>query len=782
MEAQALATDAAIQKIGKSEKAIGDRDSLNAMQKAEQSLRNIDTTVKSTDRDYNTLSRTTRRLTHETGNLTRATRNLTVEKQRLGRAFHFLIHGTRMLFLPSILIAISTAIGGLAQGVAALAGGLIALMPKLTSLAGLVSPLPGLFFAFGLSMLTAKLAFSDLGKAMMGNEQALKRLTPAGREFLKVLKSYQPALQELRTSAQKGLFEGLTQGMSKVRTALPALNQVLAMMSGTLGQGAAGLGTYVTRSGFLRDFVALGREAAWTMTQVGHGFGAVFDALRNIMIVGRPFNRWLLSTVVGWAEMWKQATTGARASGRMAATFARWQKDLTTLGHILRNLWVIMGNLGRAARPLGEDLWQSADRVTKKWAEMTGTIQGQASLIRYFLSLRENIRAFNDILGKATLGLMKMGSQPGFRNMLRELEKFGPVIVDALNKMANVYGPPLMRVLAEFGRLLANLVTPNGPMLVFLRVVENVIDAFNWLFEHIPGLSGLIGTVFGLAAVSRFMGALGSLTLAWLGVAKAAGTAGAAQTAALTAPLGGGIFGGLFGGRGKGVPAVGQQLQIPGLATAAGAGLGARILARLGGVGGLGLMLGGTALQTAAPYTGGTGNALLGAGGNILTAAGAGWMLAGGNPMGALIGGTAMAGYEAYKNIPKLYKSLYGDSTKPAPIDKQIQDVLMGIGTDFPTMQAVKTPRYLEPQLHPEKYPGYYVGMSGTAQMKMTPAAFAATRAYVKSMQDAPKTLAQANTQLIFWENQRTRARRTLSPPRRTRLKGLIKRSRRGRF
>jgi hypothetical protein len=311
---------------------------------------------------------------------------------------------------------------------------------------------------------------------------------------------------------------------------------------------------------FLRDFTEVGERAAAIMSQLFTALTHVVSGLRNVMIAGGPFIRWLSETILGWAKMFDEASNVARFSGHMSRTFARWREDLTRLGHILANVWGTLRNIGKAARPLGEDLYRSAERTSAAWERMTGTSGGQLKLIRGFLVMRESIRQVNLILGDMTRGLFRAGQNQTLPNTLRRLRRLLQDLGELLQRMADHYGPMLVDLFRQLARTIGVLVAPNGAFTIFVKLLTRALELFNQLIEAIPGFSGLLATAFSVFAFTRIISKVMQLGKAWLFVGAAQATAAGAGGAA-TGAMGGGLLG-FLGGRSVGGMVGARELAV----------------------------------------------------------------------------------------------------------------------------------------------------------------------------------------------------------------------------
>jgi chemotaxis regulatin CheY-phosphate phosphatase CheZ len=589
-----------------------------------QATENLGRAGKDTDRSMGDMTRTVSRTRRET--------------EKAGGSFRKF--GGEMLGLrQAAMVALIPAIGLLTQGIGALGSGIGSLLPQLTSLGALAAPVGVGMLGIGTAMLTVKLATNNLSKAMAGNKNALKALTPEGRQFLRTLKEYRPVMDQMRRSAQRGLFPGLDIALRQLQGAVPTVRSMLRGAGASLGQAAAGAARRVTGTGFLSDLEMLGGQG---QTLIRRGVTAILnvgDALRHVLVAAMPFTDWLSRTVVQWTRSADAAARLGRQTGRMGDWFLRARDRLAGLFDVVRNLYGVFRGLTTAITPLGDQMWGSIDRVTRRWNDFINSTRGQGDLRRYFASVREPLRQMAGLFGDLARGLGHLAAGSGFANAVAMLRQAVPALVAGLSAMAQTFGPAVVGALTQVVRLFGNLSQHGGAFSTVLGMLTNLVSGFNWMLEHIPALGTLISAALTVSLISRAAGAVGGLAGKWMGVKAAATQAAEAEVAAGTAAAGGGAggMGATLGAlRGRGVRgnlralranagalstvaaiaamSAGQAVGGPGGSALTGAGTGAALGATVGsvvpgigtavgavvgGIGGglLGLLSGGSAQQ-----------------------------------------------------------------------------------------------------------------------------------------------------------------------------------------
>lgn len=579
MRMQAERTDRSFRKLALTMDAVGNRDQVRQMDQVNRKTNDYNSTLGRTENVMRKVRGETRQ------NETATTRWSNAVKRLHGDFSKFMVLVKFMKF-PLI----GAGIGMIVQAVGALAGGIVALLPKIADLSGAVAPAIAGFTGLALTAVTVKLAFGGMTKAMQGDKAALKALTPEARRFVTTLKMYSPVMKELKESAQKGLFPGLDYSIRRLQRGVPVLKELLGVYGARIGGLATFFSTKMTTPGALKGFRQIGMQGAEMLTDMGHSLFYVGKMLGNVAIAARPFTSWMSKGIMNWLQYKAALAQANRENGRLAQFFARSRESLTMFGHILHNLWITFRNVGHASRQLGDELWGSAEKATKGWADFTGSIAGQSKLTAWFNGLYTNINPIFGLVGDLSKAILRMGSDPTMAKMVNGLRGLVPMLEKALTMLTRAFGPAAVAFLSELMKTLGYLVGESGPLTIFLKALTSVLKIFNNLVSVVPGLGKVLTAAFSMLLISRFTGSIILLTRSMFGLATAEKAVAASSIAGGGGKVGKTLLGftaiSSLGGRGAaalkggGAAAGAGQLVLPGMA-AAGAG-------RLAGLAGLG--------------------------------------------------------------------------------------------------------------------------------------------------------------------------------------------------
>jgi hypothetical protein len=562
-------------------------------QKLDRTLKNIASDVPRTTRAVEGHSRATRKATDEWGRFEKAMRKVLVVSQ-----------GLFAVFRPALMIGLISQARSLAGGITALGAGIVALgqqvvgaigslgslVPRLVDAGGAAAAALPLMVGMGTAMVTVKLATKDLSQALGGNKQALARLTPEAKEFVRTLKEWKPVMNTLRASAQGGIFGGLTDAMKELRPALPFVNRAIRDMSRTLGNLARQAAGRVGSRNFLLDFAEVSRTGNVTVGRLGRAAINLGDALRHVAVVAQPLTLWMGRLAEQWSKGILNAARNARETGRMESFFQRTQRSLTTIGHIARdfalslrtifslgrsqgeglwsgmergaaamrrftesangqariflwwergrrafdalwgtarNLLSVVVSLGRAARPLGENLTSGLETTTRRWADFMRSFGGQSRARAFFDSTRDTLAALGRVvrdLGRAFFNL-GAGGQNGMADMLNRFDRAIPGIERFLEAMDRTFGRETLNTVEQIVRLFTNLGGVGSPLGLLLQGVNTILSGVNTLLDRLPilrsafgGLAAALGGFLLIRRFTRMENALGRMVGRWVGI------------------------------------------------------------------------------------------------------------------------------------------------------------------------------------------------------------------------------------------------------------------------
>lgn len=590
-------TDRAIESLGRRLDLLSSEDRVRRLDGVNRSVEEIGTTSTRAARGSDRLTQSFRANERAASGL----------KQRLGETAAA-ARGLLTVLAPAKFAAIGVAVGVAVQGVNALAAGVVSLTPNVVDLTAALAAVPATVVGIGLAVASAKLAFADLGKAMGGNKDALKGLTPEARQLADTLKGMQPIVKDLRQQAQQGLFPGIDASLTNLQRGVPMMGRLLRSAGRELGQFAERFTAAFTTRGRLADLEGIGGQGIRIFDRMGRGAQNLAEAVTDLAVAAEPFTDWLTKVIYGWTRYAKEAAAAGRETGSLSTFFARGRTSLEQFGRIASNLWHILGDIGAAARPLGNELYDAFERATGRWRTFTESLEGRNAMAKYFRDARAPLFQFFGLIGDLGKAIATFDAS-GLTETIRTLRELTPDIQRSLEALAG-FGPTLARALAAVGRVLADMIDGAGPVTMIVNAFTNLLTIIDEVIDRIPAFGAILSAGVTMAAFAKLQSAIVGIARSWGLVASAANGATVAQRNAAVAGAAGGAGGpggaAVVAGRGlfsrTGTYSAARQLGMSrtaaigeSLAARTGAGvLSSTAVAGAGGVG-AGLLMGGRA-------------------------------------------------------------------------------------------------------------------------------------------------------------------------------------------
>ena len=435
--------------------------------------------------------------------------------------------------------------GAAAQAVGALGAGAVGLTSALAPLSGLLAAYPALLGAIGQAAGVKALAgFDKLSGAVGGLNEKLdettaefKALSPEAQKFAKSLNQAKAPIRD-RAAVQKPLFAGLDEGIDAAMDNFPALQKVMKATAETMGDLAREAGEFVGRSGFGKDFAAVGKNNAQLLGRLGKAGLNFADALRHVSVVARPLIDWIGKLAVSWSNAIEGAAKAGRESGTTAKFFERTRDVASQLFSIFGSLASAFMDVGKAARPLGEDILKTLVDQAEKLAEWTSG--NQDTLRDYFDDAAGPLAQVGKLVKDLVGGFFSLSQQSGLGGFIKQIRvELLPAILEMTETTTKQFGPVLIDTLVELTKLLTNFLGSSGVLTGFVRMLGTAAEALNSLFESIPGLataasSALAGfSIFKLLGLSKLTGTGGMMA----SLGTKIGTSSARRLAARLDPL-----------------------------------------------------------------------------------------------------------------------------------------------------------------------------------------------------------------------------------------------------
>lgn len=479
------------------------------------------------------LSNATARLTEELGSLTEAaTEAIGTEGGRGGRGGRGIAglggssfgSARRMNRLGVTVAAVSSIVAPAATGINALAGSVLALSGSLAPVTGLLATIPqgitligqGAFTAAaGLGGLTDALKEVEGAKSLDAQTQALERLTPEMRAMVDLVRGpLKSAWEGIQNTAQAGFLPGLRDALGEAMPLLEAIRPVVAETANVMGRAARSMGEFLGSEAFGRDFTRIGRSNVRIMDDLADATQSLFEGFTDLMVAAAPLTEAvgegiakIAANFADWAE------TGR--TGRLQSFFEDTLEVSRQWKDVLADTGAAIGNVVRAATPLGRDMLGAFERLSAEARAWTGEVSNAEGMRAFFDSLKGPLREMGGLLADIVKAFRDMQNEQQFEEIVQSIRAMLPPLADAFSSMGDI-----ARAASRLGESLA-------PLLVGAEVFGAMANGLATLLDLVPGLDLLIGGLVAFRIAQSGL-KLASLTGGLIGIGREGSFAAAA--------------------------------------------------------------------------------------------------------------------------------------------------------------------------------------------------------------------------------------------------------------
>lgn len=548
IERRAQAADRALDKLGRTIDRIAAKSAVSKLSGLNNEMGKLETSTNRVERVMAKTGVTQRGLNKELDNTSTRTRKVTGDWGRLETVMRKVLvvtGGLARVLAPAKFALIAVAIAPIAGALSAVGAGAVALVQQVGSATGAVIPLVArlgdlagagaaaatVLLSVKAAALVTKFAMSGTQQAIQGNVNAFKQLTPQAKAFVLEMRKLQPVLNTIRTSAQKGIFPGLTGAIKTARSngAFQAANQAAGGLGSAVGGVTQSAVSQLTSPGVLRDLISLSGTADVIITKLGGAATNLAQAFIGILAAAQPLTRWLVSTISGWAKYLEQQVEVARETGALSRYFSETRTTLTRLGRAVRDFGMGFITIMQVARGTTTSFGTGLDDIAKKFRSWTENFNNQARVALWFDRARDSAHRLGLILldvgkifsglGRASQGLGK--SMTG--GILQTLDRWSAFVnsfrgQNALNKWftdSQATLSALAGLIGDVGKGFAALGANGGGAVPLIDKIRSLVPDLVRVLQSISANvgPGLLTTVQQLAHLLATISAAGGSPL-----------------------------------------------------------------------------------------------------------------------------------------------------------------------------------------------------------------------------------------------------------------------------
>ena len=195
-----------------------------------------------------------------------------------------------------------------------------------------------------IAQLQEKTAVEATIPAVKALNDAMDKLSPAGRRFARYLFSLRPELRKLKAEAESGLFPGLERALENLRPFLPALGRFIGDVARAMGDVAVDWSKSLGSRDSTRFFTYLAEVVPRTIREMGGQLKSLAGIFANLFVGAGPAGEGLFTGFGDFLDRLEKWTGSKKGQTALKDFFA---DAIPTIKSILKFLGSII-NLGGA--------------------------------------------------------------------------------------------------------------------------------------------------------------------------------------------------------------------------------------------------------------------------------------------------------------------------------------------------------------------------------------------------------------------------------------------------
>jgi len=354
--------------------------------------------------------------------------------------------------------------------------------------------------------------------ALAAQRAEFNSLSPAAREFAKLIVAMKPQFQGLRNAVAQPLFSALIPIMGQLsRDLFPTLKTVLAGTGEALGKVAQSLANTFTNTTFLKNFSGVMKQNESTIVHLANAAGSLARGFMAIFNAAGPLVEEFATYIEKVTKAWSATQEADQASGALSKKMDKAATVVKQLGRILKDLWDSLKAVTGAGSEMGQRLLDSLEKMTNRWQKWTKSTEGQNRLKEYFDNIEPVIRSIGGFVGELTKQFLLLGEDKtaegtvgGIASTFRELTPLIKPLREAIENFTATVGPtlaPLLKSIIEVFKTISESKAFEWAIQIFTATFE----ALNFLL-NIPGVGKFVLLLLSLAAGYKALAAVGKFT------------------------------------------------------------------------------------------------------------------------------------------------------------------------------------------------------------------------------------------------------------------------------
>lgn len=378
------------------------------------------------------------------------------------------------------------AMAGSVPAVASLGSSIAAMAPA----AALAAPAILMAASAGVAL---KVGMQGVGDALKGDEEALKKLTPAARDFVTQTRALAPAWKEVQQHIQTALFKDLGSTLtSTAKTVLPELDAQLTRSAGSLnlmGREVLTTAAGLSKSGALGTALDGANAGLKNMSGIP---ATIVQGLVQIGAAAAPAFTRLTAGVSRGVDSISTKMANAFKSGAMERAIEQAIGIAKQLFGVIGDIAAIAGNIFGPAAAAGAGFLPVLASIAEQVRQITGSAAFQGTLTALFTTLASIGQALSTVLGAALRATMPL-IQTLVQTLAGPLQAAMKTVTPAISALVTAVGTALTPVVQALSGVLA------GVLPVLAQVTAMVAGAMGPALVLVGQLIGQLVTALASA-------------------------------------------------------------------------------------------------------------------------------------------------------------------------------------------------------------------------------------------------------------------------------------------
>lgn len=268
-------------------------------------------------------------------------------------------------------------------------------------------------------------------------EEILKKLSPAGREFVLFLQNeLMPRFQEVQESIQQAFLPPLQEALEKSGGVIDIFQVKLTDTATIFGGFVTKFGEWLNTDETKNSIGKIMDSNNRIFEKLGPAAISGIDGIKTLVEESGPFLEGMATKVGTIATKFKTWMDQAKEDGTLKEFFRRTEKAIGDILEIIGHVGIAFGGILEASWEPGQKLMDTIKKAAKEFADWVTSIEGQNQLKAWFEKGRAVMDELFLLVEKIIKEFLKLGTDVDFAAFLKVLRTD---LVPAFSRLLEVF-------------------------------------------------------------------------------------------------------------------------------------------------------------------------------------------------------------------------------------------------------------------------------------------------------------------------------------------------------